>query len=151
MPLPSHSPRLDYCNYTWWRVQIMKLFVMQFSPPSCHLIPLRSLASQIMPHSLPFTFDLIHYPQSLPILYSYSSSTIEHDTVMNSIYDDLYWRHLKYWPFPPKNFVWCEWVSGWVTAWLNEDQYVEGEECGKRSLRAEDMVCMIVQNVTGEL
>jgi hypothetical protein len=40
MLLPSHPPRLDYSNYTWRRVQIMKLLVMQFSPPSRHLIPL---------------------------------------------------------------------------------------------------------------
>jgi hypothetical protein len=42
MPRPSHSLRLDYSNYTWRRVQITKLLVMQFSPFSCHLIPLRS-------------------------------------------------------------------------------------------------------------
>jgi hypothetical protein len=39
MPLPSHPPRLDYSNYTWRRVQITKLLVMQFSPFSRHLIP----------------------------------------------------------------------------------------------------------------
>jgi hypothetical protein len=38
MPRPSHPPRLHYSNNTWRRVQIMKLFVMQFSPFSCHLI-----------------------------------------------------------------------------------------------------------------
>jgi hypothetical protein len=32
MPHPSHPPRLHYSNYTWRRVQIRKLFVMQFSP-----------------------------------------------------------------------------------------------------------------------
>jgi hypothetical protein len=42
MPYPSHTPRLNYSNNTWLRVQIMKLFVMKFSPPSCHLIPLWS-------------------------------------------------------------------------------------------------------------
>jgi hypothetical protein len=31
MPRPPHPPRLDYYNYTWRRVQIMKLLVMQFS------------------------------------------------------------------------------------------------------------------------
>jgi hypothetical protein len=30
MPHPSHPPRLDYSNYTWRRVQITKLLVMQF-------------------------------------------------------------------------------------------------------------------------
>jgi hypothetical protein len=28
MARPSHPPRLDYSNYTWRRVQIMKLLVM---------------------------------------------------------------------------------------------------------------------------
>jgi hypothetical protein len=38
MPRLSHPPRLNYSNNTWPRVQIMKLFIMQFSPFSCHLI-----------------------------------------------------------------------------------------------------------------
>jgi hypothetical protein len=42
MPRPSHTPRANYSNNTWLRVQIMKLFIMQFSPFSCHLISLRS-------------------------------------------------------------------------------------------------------------
>jgi hypothetical protein len=29
----SHPPRLGHPNYTWQRVQIMKLFVMQFPSP----------------------------------------------------------------------------------------------------------------------
>jgi hypothetical protein len=41
MPRPSH-PHLNYSSNTWRRVQIMKLFIMQFSPLSCHLISLRS-------------------------------------------------------------------------------------------------------------
>jgi hypothetical protein len=32
IPRPSHPPRLDYSNNTWQRAQIMKLFIMQFSP-----------------------------------------------------------------------------------------------------------------------
>jgi hypothetical protein len=31
MARPSHLPRLDYSNYTWRRVQIAKLLIMQFS------------------------------------------------------------------------------------------------------------------------
>jgi hypothetical protein len=31
---PSHPPWLDYSNYTWRRVQLMKLLIMQFSPTS---------------------------------------------------------------------------------------------------------------------
>jgi hypothetical protein len=42
MTRPSHPPRRDYSNYTWRRVQITKLLVMQFSPFSRHLFPLRS-------------------------------------------------------------------------------------------------------------
>jgi hypothetical protein len=28
--------------YSWWRVQVMKLLIMQFSPTSCHYICLHS-------------------------------------------------------------------------------------------------------------
>jgi hypothetical protein len=42
MPHTSDPPRLDYFNYTWQRIQITKLLVMQFSPPTHHFIPLRS-------------------------------------------------------------------------------------------------------------
>jgi hypothetical protein len=41
MPCPSH-PRVDHCNYTWWRVQVMKLLIMQSSPTSHHFISLQS-------------------------------------------------------------------------------------------------------------
>jgi hypothetical protein len=40
--LPPHPPRLDNSNCTWRRVQITKILVMRFPPPSRHLIPLRS-------------------------------------------------------------------------------------------------------------
>jgi hypothetical protein len=40
MSRPPHPPRLYNSNYTWRRLQIMKLLVMQLSPPSCHSIPL---------------------------------------------------------------------------------------------------------------
>jgi hypothetical protein len=42
MARQSHPPRLDYSNYTWRRIQIMKLLVMHFSPFTRHLIPLRA-------------------------------------------------------------------------------------------------------------
>jgi hypothetical protein len=32
-------PWLDHSNYTWRRVQVMKLLIMQFSPTSRHFIP----------------------------------------------------------------------------------------------------------------
>jgi hypothetical protein len=56
MPCPSH-PRLDHFNYTCRRVQIMKLLVTQFSPPSCHLIPLRS--------KYPPQHPVLKHPQSM--------------------------------------------------------------------------------------
>jgi hypothetical protein len=39
MPRPFHPSRLDYSNYTWRRVQVMKLLIMQFSPTSRLFIP----------------------------------------------------------------------------------------------------------------
>jgi hypothetical protein len=42
MPWPSHPSSLDHSNYTWRRVQVMKLLIMQFFPTSHHFIPLRS-------------------------------------------------------------------------------------------------------------
>jgi hypothetical protein len=41
MPYRSHPPWLDHSNYTWRRVQITKLLIMQFSPPFRQLIPSR--------------------------------------------------------------------------------------------------------------
>jgi hypothetical protein len=49
MARPFHPPRLDHSNYTWRRVQITKLLVMQCSPPSRHFIPLRSKYSAEQP------------------------------------------------------------------------------------------------------
>jgi hypothetical protein len=40
MPCSSH-PWLHYCDYTWRKIQVMKLLIMQFSLASCHFIPLR--------------------------------------------------------------------------------------------------------------
>jgi hypothetical protein len=42
MSHPSHPPWFDHPNNIWWTVQIMKLLIMQSSPASCHLLPLRS-------------------------------------------------------------------------------------------------------------
>jgi hypothetical protein len=41
MPRQSPPPWFDHPNNIWWRVQIMKLLIMQFSSASCHSIPLR--------------------------------------------------------------------------------------------------------------
>jgi hypothetical protein len=45
----SHPSWLDHSNYTWRRVQVMKLLIMQFSPPSCHFISLWSKYSPQYP------------------------------------------------------------------------------------------------------
>jgi hypothetical protein len=60
MTRPSHPPGLDYFNYTWRRVQITKLLVMQFSPTSRHFIPLWSK------HSLQHL--VLKHPQSVFLL-----------------------------------------------------------------------------------
>jgi hypothetical protein len=40
---PFHliPPLLDHPNNIWWIIQVMKLFIMQSSPPSRHILPLR--------------------------------------------------------------------------------------------------------------
>jgi hypothetical protein len=38
MPRQSNPSWLDHSNYTWRRVQVMKLLVMQVSPVSCQLL-----------------------------------------------------------------------------------------------------------------
>jgi hypothetical protein len=40
MTRPSHHPRCDHPKNIWQRVQIMELLILQFSPSSCHFIPL---------------------------------------------------------------------------------------------------------------
>jgi hypothetical protein len=52
MLYPFHLPLLDHSNYTWRRVQVMKLLVMQFSPPSRHLIPLQAKYPPQHPQSM---------------------------------------------------------------------------------------------------
>jgi hypothetical protein len=60
MPCSSHPPWLDHSNYTWRRVQVMKLLIMQFSPASRHFISLRSKYSPQHP--------VLIYPKSVPPL-----------------------------------------------------------------------------------
>jgi hypothetical protein len=53
MPRPSHPPWLHHSNYTWKRIQVMKLFIMQFSPTSCRFISLHSnILSSLFSNSL---------------------------------------------------------------------------------------------------
>jgi len=41
MPRPSHSSWFYHPHNIGWAVQIIQLFIMQFSPLTCHLVPLR--------------------------------------------------------------------------------------------------------------
>jgi hypothetical protein len=38
---PSHSSLFHHPHHSEWGVQIMKLFIMKFSPHSCFLVPIR--------------------------------------------------------------------------------------------------------------
>ena len=41
IPRPSHSSPFDHPNNIGWAVRIIKLFIMQFSPLPCYLVPHR--------------------------------------------------------------------------------------------------------------
>jgi hypothetical protein len=47
----SHQPGIDRWNYIWWRVHVIKHFIMQFSPDSFPFIPLQSKYSSSVPCS----------------------------------------------------------------------------------------------------
>jgi len=49
MPRRSHSSRFDHPNNIWWRVQIIKLLIMYFSPLPWYLVPLRPKYSPQQP------------------------------------------------------------------------------------------------------
>jgi hypothetical protein len=59
MPFPSHPPSYDHPNYILRRVRVMKLLIMQFSPASCHFIPLRSkyFVSTLFPNTLSLCYS----------------------------------------------------------------------------------------------
>jgi hypothetical protein len=42
MPVPSNPPWYNHPNNIYWRVQIMKLLIMQFSLTTWHFLPLKS-------------------------------------------------------------------------------------------------------------
>jgi hypothetical protein len=71
MSCPFHPPWLQHFNYTWGKVQVMKLLIMQFSSTSCHFISLRSKYSPQQPvlkhpHSLCSSLnvrDQVSHPQ----------------------------------------------------------------------------------------
>jgi hypothetical protein len=50
MPCPSHPPSRDHSNYTWRRVQVMKLLIMQFFPTSYHFISKYSPQHPVLKH-----------------------------------------------------------------------------------------------------
>jgi hypothetical protein len=62
MPRPPNSNRFYYPNNIEWGVQIIKLFIMQFSSHLCYLVPLRPKYS---PHTL-FS-NTIHLRSSLDV------------------------------------------------------------------------------------
>jgi hypothetical protein len=84
MPSPSHPPWLDHSNYTWRRVQVMKLLIMQFSPTSCHFISLRSKYSPQHP--------VLKRPQSVCLLwcltkqYNYCWLVLLASTVLDNVH-----------------------------------------------------------------
>jgi hypothetical protein len=63
IPFPSHPPWLLDSNYTWRRVQVMKLLIMQFSPTSCHFISLRSKYSPQTPSGLIIILTMMNSKQ----------------------------------------------------------------------------------------
>jgi hypothetical protein len=83
MTSPSHPLWLDYSNYTWQRVQIMKLLVMKFSPFSRHLIPLWSKYPPLM--SDPKFHTIQNHRQNYSLLYS------------NVMFFDSRWEERTFW------------------------------------------------------
>jgi hypothetical protein len=66
MPCPSHT-RFNHCSYTWLRVQVMKLLLMQFSPFPHHLIPLRT--------KYPPQYSALKHPQcQRPVSHQYRTT-----------------------------------------------------------------------------
>jgi len=49
MPCPCHPPGFDHPNI-WGSVEVMKLFIMQFSPSFCHFLPLTSALFSNIPN-----------------------------------------------------------------------------------------------------
>ena len=61
-PSPSHYSQFDHPNNVWWRVWIIKLLIMYWSPNPCYLYLLRSIYSPERPllknHSLCFYLNV---------------------------------------------------------------------------------------------
>jgi hypothetical protein len=84
MPRPSHPSRLDHSKYTWRRVQVTKLLIMQFSPVSYHFIPLLSKYTQ---------HPVLKHPQSMfvPLCRRRSFTPIQnHSQNYSFVYSNFY-------------------------------------------------------------
>jgi hypothetical protein len=55
---PSHPPWFDGPNNIWWSVEVMKLLILQYSPPSCLFLHLMSKYSPQHP--------VLKHPQLVP-------------------------------------------------------------------------------------
>jgi hypothetical protein len=78
MPYQSYLRLLNHYNYTWWIVHVTKLFIMQFSPPSCHFILLRSILSVMFSHTLSQRFSPnVRDKVSHPCMYVYMNVYIQ--------------------------------------------------------------------------
>jgi hypothetical protein len=125
IPRPFHPLWLDHPNSIWWRIQIMKLHLMEFSPFSCHFLPLRpkySLQCPVLkgPHSMffplgerhnftPMPYRKQHRPIGLNLVFGLlcfrtkglswdlyvSTSSFELD---DQLLRHVVWRLYHYWP-----------------------------------------------------
>jgi hypothetical protein len=90
MPHPFHRLQLDYSNYIWWKVQIMKLLVMQFSPPSHHLIPPRYPVLKHPEYVPPLMSDRVSHP------YRTTGKITDLCTLILKFFDSR-WKHRRFW------------------------------------------------------
>jgi hypothetical protein len=72
LPMSFNLTWLNYANYIWWRVQTMKIIVMQFSSTSCYFISL-------LPKSCPKQ-HVLKYPRPM-LLSCYYRSSFTHTLV----------------------------------------------------------------------
>jgi hypothetical protein len=89
MSRPSHPPSLNYSNNTWLRVQIMKLFIMQFSPFSCHLISLRS--------EYPPKHPVLKHPKSMFLLLFRMNFIFKVLKEANELMAHFLFKRMRYW------------------------------------------------------